>query len=61
MFDNIGKKYEFGHASSLDVTNSATTLITAQSTYVQAALDYVTAQIELEKLLNKNTYTQEEK
>ena len=61
VFDNIGKKYEFGHASSLDVTNAATTLITAQSTYVQAALDYVTAQIELEKLLNKNTYTQEEK
>ena len=52
------------HASSLDVTNAATTLITAQSTYVQAALDYVTAQIELEKLLNKNTYgqsTQEQK
>ena len=45
VFDNIGKKYEFGHASSLDVTNAATTLITAQSTYVQAALDYVTAQI----------------
>ena len=60
VFDNIGKKYEFGHASSLDVTNSATTLITAQSTYVQAALDYVTAQIELEKLLNKNTYGQTE-
>ena len=58
VFDNIGKKYEFGHASSLDVTNAATTLITAQSTYVQAALDYVTAQIELEKLLNKNTYGQ---
>ena len=58
VFDNIGKKYEFGHASSLDVTNAATTLITAQSTYVQSALDYVTAQIELEKLLNKNTYGQ---
>lgn len=58
VFDNIGKKYEFGHASSLDVTNAATTLITAQSTYVQAALDYVMAQIELEKLLNKNTYGQ---
>lgn len=58
VFDNIGKKYEFGHASSLDVTNAATTLITAQSTWVQAALDYVTAQIELEKLLNKNTYGQ---
>ncbi|HIZ85664.1 MAG TPA: TolC family protein [Candidatus Coprenecus stercoravium] len=64
VLDNIGKKYEFGHASSLDVTNATTTLISAQSTYVQAALDYVTAQIELEKLLNKNTYgqsTQEQK
>lgn len=60
VFDNIGKKYEFGYSSSLDVTNSATTLISAQSTYVQAALDYVTAQIELEKLLNKNTYGQTE-
>ena len=58
--DNISKKYEFGYSSSLDVTNSATTLISAQSTYVQAALDYVTAQIELEKLLNKNTYGQTE-
>lgn len=58
VFDNIGKKYEFGHASSLDVTNAATTLIGAQSTWVQAALDYVTAQVELEKLLNKNTYGQ---
>lgn len=60
VFDNISKKYEFGYSSSLDVTNSATTLISAQSTYVQAALDYVTAQIELEKLLNKNTYGQTE-
>lgn len=58
VFDNIGKKYEFGHASSLDVTNAATTLISAQSTYVQAALEYMKAQIELEKLLNKNTYGQ---
>ena len=60
VFDNISKKYEFGYSSSLDVTNSATTLISAQSTYVQAALDYVTAQIELEKLLNKDTYGQTE-
>jgi outer membrane protein TolC len=41
-------------SSSLDVTNSATNLLTAQSTYVQAILEYVNAQIELEKLLNKN-------
>lgn len=56
VFDNISKKYEFGHASSLDVTNSATNLITAQSSYVQAVLEYVNAQIELEKLLNKNYF-----
>ena len=54
VFENISKKYEFGLSSSLDVTNSATNLLTAQSTYVQAILEYVNAQIELEKLLNKN-------
>ncbi len=54
VFENISKKYEFGLSSSLDVTNSATNLLSAQSSYVQAILEYVNAQIELEKLLNKN-------
>lgn len=54
VFDNISTKYEFGLSSSLDVTNSATNLLSAQSSYVQAILEYVNAQIELEKLLNKN-------
>lgn len=54
VFDNISKKYELGYSSSLDVTNSTTNLISAQATYVQAVLDFVSAQIELEKLLNKN-------
>ena len=54
VFDNISKKYEFGYSSSLDVTTSTTNLISAQSQYVQAALDFVKAEIELEKLLNKN-------
>ncbi len=53
VFDNISKKYEFGYSSSLDVTTAATNLIAAQSGYVQAALQYVNAMIELEKLLNK--------
>lgn len=53
VFDNIAKKYEHGVASSLDVTNSGTSLISAQSTYVQALLEMVNAQISLEQLLNK--------
>ncbi len=39
-------------ASSLDVTTSGTELIGAQSNYVKALLDVITAQIELENLLN---------
>lgn len=56
VFDNISKKYEFGRASSIDVTNSTSSLIMAQSSYIQAALEFVNAQIELEKLLNRNIY-----
>ena len=36
----------------MDVTNSGTNLVTAQSNYVQALLDIVNAQLALEKLLN---------
>lgn len=53
VLTNVSNKYEQGYASSLDVTNSGTNLITAQSSYVQALLELVTAQIELEELLNK--------
>lgn len=53
VFDNIAKKYEHGVASSLDVTNSGTSLISAQSTYVQAILEIINAQISIEQLLNK--------
>ena len=49
----IAKKYEYGVASSLDVTNSGTNLIAAQSSYVQSLLEIVNAQISLEQLLNK--------
>jgi outer membrane protein TolC len=52
VFDNISRKYEQGMASSLDITNSGSELIAAQSSYVQSLLEVVTAQIELEKLLN---------
>lgn len=53
VFDNIAKKYEYGVASSLDVTNSGTNLISAQSSYVQSLLEIINAQISLEQLLNK--------
>ncbi len=53
VFDNIANKYEHGMSSAMDVTTSGTSLITAQSNYVQAILEYVNAQVELEKLLNK--------
>ena len=53
VFDNIAKKYEFGVASSLDVTNAGNNLISAQNSYVQTLLEIVNAQISLEQLLNK--------
>ncbi|MDN5291949.1 MAG: hypothetical protein PWQ06_2188 [Anaerophaga sp.] len=56
VFDNMSRKYEQGVASSLDVTNSGSELISAQNTYVQALLEVVNAQIELEKLLNAQMY-----
>ena len=53
VFDNIARKYEYGVASSLDVTNSGTNLISAQSSYVQSLLEIINAQVSLEQLLNK--------
>ena len=53
VFDNIANKYEYGVASSLDVTNSGTNLIAAQSSYVQSLLEIVSAQVSLEQILNK--------
>lgn len=53
VFNSISNKYEYGHASSMDVTNSSMNLINAQSNYIRAMLDLLNAQIELETLLNK--------
>ena len=53
VLTNISNKYEHGYASSLEVTDANTNLLTAQSSYVQALLELVNAQIELEELLNK--------
>ncbi len=57
LFDNTMRKYEKGVASSLEVTSSATSLIVAQNSYVQALMGFVSAQIALEQLLNVNNTT----
>lgn len=54
VFDNLTEKYKFGRASSLEVTNASTDIISAQSNYIQAVMSVIAAQIELEKLLNND-------
>ena len=53
VFENMSKKFEYGYASSLDVTNTSTNLITAQQNYIQALTSMVNAHINLKNLLNK--------
>jgi len=52
VFANISNKYEYGRASSLDVTNASTNLISSQANYIKSIIDLTNAQIELKKLLN---------
>lgn len=52
VFDNTTLKFQQGVASNLELVNASNDLITAQSTYVQAVLSLVNAEIELEKFLN---------
>lgn len=52
VFQNTTNKYEWGAASSLELTNASNDLISAQSSYVQAVLTLVNAQVELAKFLN---------
>ena len=53
VFDNLTEKYKYGRASSLEVTNASSDIINAQSNYIQAVMSVISAQIELENLLNK--------
>jgi outer membrane protein TolC len=41
----------------MDVTTAGTSLLQAQGNYINAMMDVLTAQTELEKLLNNNTNT----
>lgn len=52
VFNNLTEKYKFGRASSLEVTNASTDIISAQSNYIQAVMNVISAQLALENLLN---------
>jgi outer membrane protein TolC len=52
IFKNASQKYELGTISSTELTTINTNLITAQTSYINALMDMLTAQTELQKLLN---------
>ena len=53
VFNSIAEKYRYGRASSLEVTNASTDIISAQSNYIQAVMNVISAQTSLENLLNQ--------
>ncbi len=53
VFTSVSEKYKYGRASSLEVTTASNDIIAAQSNYIQAALNVISAQTALENLLNK--------
>ncbi|MBR1645014.1 MAG: TolC family protein [Bacteroidales bacterium] len=56
VFDNMAEKYKYGRASSLELTNASTDIITAQSNYISAVMNVVTAQVAFENLLAEEQY-----
>ena len=52
VFASATNKYKYGASSNMELTNASNDLINAQSSYVQAILSLVNAQVELEKYLN---------
>lgn len=52
VFASATNKYKYGASSNMELTNASNDLISAQSSYVQAVLNLVNAQVELEKFLN---------
>jgi len=52
VFASATEKYKFGASSNMELTNASNDLINAQSTYVQAILTLVNAQVDLEEFLN---------
>lgn len=52
VFASASNKYQYGVASSLELTNASNDLITAENQYVQAVLSLVNAQVAYMKFLN---------
>lgn len=52
VLDNISKKFDYGYASSTEVTTASQDLITAQTNYVNAVLSTVEAYLNLKDLIN---------
>ena len=52
VFQSTTNKFNHGASSNLELVNASNDLITAQSSYVQAVLTLVNAQVEFEKFLN---------
>ncbi|MDR0713865.1 MAG: TolC family protein [Bacteroidales bacterium] len=52
VLESITRKYRQGISSSFDVTTANTSLLQAQGNYISAVNSVITAQTELEKLLN---------
>ena len=53
VFRSTTNKYQYGATSNLELVNASNDVISAQSTYVQAVLTLVNAELELSKFLNK--------
>jgi outer membrane protein TolC len=51
VFRSVSNKYRFGTNSNLELINASNDVITAQSTYVQAVLTLINAEVELAKFL----------
>lgn len=52
VFQSTTNKYNYGASSNLELVNASNDVISAQSTYVQAVLTLVNAEVELQKFLN---------
>lgn len=52
VFASLSEKYKYGRASSLELTQASTDIISAQSNYIQAVMNVISAQVALENLLN---------
>lgn len=52
VFASATNKYRYGASSSMELTNASNDLISAQSSYIQAILNLVNAEVELKQFLN---------